>query len=205
LKDELPFESSTTERFEYPDLRMKYSKKFQLLKINSLFDNCCQIVQKYIYLTIPYPKRTEYSFWSCSCLPGTDRALIRVNIFWQETLTIFEEQYTYKEDGIEKPFKALVICISLSKSKLFETYTSEQLFEKYKALIFSDAIYRSGGQDQLRVELSEMEFLDFLDDIPIRDAIKEFNLRLMRKGGCMFNRYHCFDVADQAFRTDNLI
>lgn len=49
-----------------------------------------------------------------------------------------------------------------------------------------------------------MDFLNFLDDALMLASIKEFNLRLMRKGGCIFNRYHCFDLADQALRTDNL-
>jgi predicted GIY-YIG superfamily endonuclease len=72
---ELPFESIETERFEYPEHRRKYTKKFEKLKLNPLFANCCEILQHYIYFTTPFPKKTEYSFWSCSCLPSSDKAL----------------------------------------------------------------------------------------------------------------------------------
>ena len=202
---QLPFESLTTERFEYTELRKKYSKKFEKFKNNRFFDICCEVLQHYIYYTTPYPRRTEYSFWSCSCLPSTDDALLRVNIFWQETLNIFEEEYTYLENEVEKSDIGLAISIWLSKNKLFEKYSETELLDKYHTLTFGNRIYESGGQDQQQIIISEIEFFDFLYDRPISDAIKDFNLRLMRKGGCMFNRYHCFDLADEAVRTDNLI
>ncbi|GEO07198.1 hypothetical protein AAE02nite_48620 [Adhaeribacter aerolatus] len=202
---ELPFESLTTKRFEYPEHRKRYTKKFEQLKSNPLFENCCDILQHYIYFTIPYPKKTEYSFWCCSCLPSTDNALIRVNIFWQETLNIFEEEFEYEENRIVKKEKGLSIAIWLSKSKLFETYTETELLEKYKTLSIGNVVYKSGGQDQQQLIIDDIEFLDFLYDRPISDAIKDFNLRLLRKGGCIFNRYHSFDLADEAVRTDNLI
>lgn len=202
---ELPFESLNTERFEYPDLRRKYSKKFQKLKGHSLFEDCCEILQSYVYYTIPYPRKTEYSFWSCSCFPATDKALVRVNIFWQETLNIFEETYSYIEDGIQKSDKGLTISIWLSKEKLLEHYSKDQLFEKYRTIDFGNVVYETGGQDQQQILISDVEFLEFLYDRPISDAIKHFNLQLLRKGGCIFSRYHCFDLADEAVRTDNLI
>lgn len=201
---ELPFESLTTERFEYPEHRKKYTKKFEQLKANPHFENCCEILQHYIYFTTPYPRKTEYSFWSCSCLPSTDNALVRVNIYWQETLNIFEEEFVFEEDGIMKKEKGLSISIWVSKSKLFESFTESALLEKYKSLTLGNVVYESGGQDQQQVIIADVEFLDFLYDRPISDAIKDFNLRLMRKGGCTFNRYHSFDLADEAVRTDNL-
>jgi hypothetical protein len=201
----LPFESLMTDRFEYPELRKKYTKKFNKLKSNPFFESCCEILQNYIYYTTPYPRKTEYAFWSCSCLPATDNALIRVNIYWQETLNIFEEEFTYDENGIEKSGKGLAVSIWLSKIKLFENFTESEILEKYKTLTIGNRVYESGGQDQQQIIISEIEFLDFLYDRPISNAIKDFNLRLMRKGGCTFSRYHCFDLADEAVRTDNII
>lgn len=202
---ELPFESLTTERFEYPDLRKKYSRKYQKLKSHPLFDSCCEILQNYVYYTIPYPWKSEYSFWSCSCLPDKDIVLARVNMFWQETLIIIEEEMIIEENDIKKKALYLNVVIWLSKSKLFEHYTKEQLLAKYQSLSFGDNIHETGGQDQLQVYISEFEFLNFLYDKPVSDSIKEFNLRLLRKGGCIFGRYHCFDLADEAVRADNLL
>ncbi len=205
LDYQLPFESLTTERFSYPEHRKKYTAKFEKLKSNPLFESCCEILQHYICFTILYPRKTEYYFWSCSCLPSTDNALVRVNIYWQETLNIFEGEFEYLEGGIEKKRKGLSIAIWVSKSKLFEKYTKKTLLEKYSTLLFGDIIYESGGQDQQQLIILDIEFLDFLYDKGISDAIKDFNLRLMRKGKCIFNRYHSLDLADEAVRTDNLI
>lgn len=204
LNYELGFDSLTTERFEYPELRKKYTHNFKRLKADKHFEDCCEILQNYIYYTIPYPRRTEYSFWTCSCLPSTDQALLRVNIYWQETLNIFKEIINYEENGIQKSESILVICIFVCKSRLSEGYSKEQLKAKYKTLSFGDIVYESGGQDQQQLIIEDIEFLDFLYDKPISDAIKEFNLRLLRKGGCIFSRYHSFDLADEAVRTDNL-
>jgi hypothetical protein len=119
-------------------------------------------------------------------------------------LNVFEEDYEFEEDGLIKTEKGLSISIWLSKSKLFQSYTETTLLEKYQTLTLGNVVYESGGQDQQQILIADIEFLDFLYDRPISDSIKDFNLRLMRKGGCIFNRYHCFDLADEAVRTDNL-
>ena len=42
---ELDFESIETNRFDYPDLRRKYSTKFAKLKSSKYFDQICEILQ----------------------------------------------------------------------------------------------------------------------------------------------------------------
>jgi len=200
---ELGVDSLKTDRFNYPDLRRKYSVKYAKLKSSKYFELICEILQNYVLYAIPFPRKTEYSFWSCSCLPaGRNKVFSRVNIFWQEVLTIYEDEFVMLDD--EKIFKDLAVSIHLCKSKLFEHYSEEELKEKYTTLDLSDHFYEPGGQDQQNLIIGGVEFLNLLDDVPIMDAIKEFNLRLMRKGGCIFNRYHCFDLADEALRIDNL-
>ena len=189
LNYELPLETLNTPRSEYPELRKKYTDSYNKLKKHPLFDAICQIVQGYVLNTIPYPRATEYYFWSCSCLPSNnnadilgDKLLLRLNIFWQETLNIANNEFYYLDDNdIEQVEKVLLITIFLSKSKLFEHYTTESLKAKYPSLEFGDHHYSSGGQDQQQIFIYDFEFIDFLFDTPITDAIKEFNLRLMRK------------------------
>ncbi len=200
---ELNVDSLKTERFNYPELRRKYSVKFTKLKSSKYFEQICEILQSYVLNAIPFPCKTEYSFWSCSCLPaGRNKVFSRLNIFWQEVLTIYEDEFIDIESG--KEFKDLAISVHLCKSKLFAAYTEADLKEKYLSIDFTDHFYEPGGQDQQNIILSGLDFLNFLDEEPALDSIKEFNLRLMRKGGCIFNRYHCFDLADEALRTDNL-
>jgi hypothetical protein len=202
---ELDIESLRTSRFDYPELRKKYSSKYKKLTEVKYAELIFEVLQKYILDAIPFPCKTEYSFWSCSCLPSARvKVFSRVNIFWQEVLTIYEDKFINIDGENEQPFKDLAISVHLCKSKLFEVYTEVDLKEKYLSIEFTDHFYEPGGQDQQNLILGSSDFLNFLDDKPMLNAIKEFNLRLMRKGGCIFNRYHCFDLVDQALRTDNL-
>lgn len=211
LNYELPLDTLNTERFEYAELRKKYTHNYEKLKKNPLFDEICEILQNYVAYTIPYPRATEYYFWSCSCLPSNNNRgalgrgiLVRFNVYWQEVLNMVNDEVFYEEDGLEKTENVITITIFLSKTKLFEHYTQAELEKKYSSLEFGEQVYASGGQDQQQIFIDDYEFLDFLYDKPISDAIKHFNLRLMRKGSCNNNRYHSFDLADEAVRTDNI-
>jgi hypothetical protein len=196
-------ESVNTERFDYPDLRKKYSKNFQKLKKYKDYKDIIAILHDYVIETIPFPKKTEYSFWSLSCLPSTGKkTLFRVNIFWQETFVLYEEDFKEEETGeVDIDYS---ILIWLSKKIFEEKFSKDEIQEKFQTLDFIDLIHFPGGQDQLCARLSYLEFFKFFDIHEINLAIKDFNLRLMRKGGCMWNRNHCFDLADEAVRTDNL-
>ena len=203
LNYELTIDSLKTERFEYPELRKKYLDRFTALTKYEHFEEVKEVLQSYVLETIPFPCKTEYSFWSVSCLPSTgDKPLYRVNIFWQETLVCFQDQYI-NEQTQQNEIENLIL-IWLSKSTLEKHFTKDTLQTKFKSLEFVDRVWESGGQDQQCLLISSFEFFDFFNTIEIKDAIKDFNLRLMRKGGCNWNRYHCFSLADEAVRIDNL-
>ncbi|MEI2756761.1 MAG: GIY-YIG nuclease family protein [Chitinophagaceae bacterium] len=204
LNKELSLESLQTERFDYPELRKKYSQKFDKLLKHELADEIKSCLRAYVLSTIPFPKRTEYSFWSLSCLPSTHPdTLSRLNIYWQETLVL--AQYELDDDiKTEKEKFGIGITIWVSKSKLLEKWTEQKLQDKFQSLSFVDWVHESGGIDQQCVSVESVEFNDFLFTEGIIDAAKEFNLRLMRKGGCVWNRYHSFDLADVALDTSDL-
>ena len=200
---ELPMESLTTERFEYPELRKKYNNKFEILKKSSNFETARGILQSYVLETIPFPCKTEYSFWSVSCLPSTgDKPLFRFSIYWQETLVCFEEKYVNNDTN--EIFEAVSVLIWLSKNIFEEHFTKEEILKKFPSIEFTDRVWETGGQDQMCILISEEDFFDFFHTKEIKNAIKDFNLRLLRKGGCNWSRYHCFDLADEAVRVDNV-
>jgi hypothetical protein len=72
--------------------------------------------------------------------------------------------------------------IWLSKKIFEEKFSKKEFAKKFKTLDFVDLNHFSGGQDQLCVRLSYMEFFEFFDILEINFAIKDFNLRLIRKG-----------------------
>jgi hypothetical protein len=59
-----------------------------------------------------------------------------------------------------------------------------------------DHVYKPGGHDQINIIIPCTEFNTLMDRDSVGRAIRNFNLRLMRKGPCNFGRYHCLDLAD---------
>lgn len=198
LNKKSPIENLSSARFNYPELRNRYTKKFEKFKKLPLSEKASEIYREYVLQTIPFPRETEYSFWSVSCMPAPGKTLLNHNIFWQQTFYIYENDFTFKKNGKTHKEHGLDVSIWVSKSRLFENYTIKQLKEKYYWLALGKIVYPTGGQDQQQIIIRDEEFFDFLADPNILASIKEFNLRLMRKGGCIYNRYHCFDLADVA-------
>ena len=199
LNYELPIETVKTERFEYSELRNKYTKKFENLKTFEYFEEICTILNAYVIETIPYPRKAEYSFWSVSCLPSTGAgALFRLNIYWQETLICYKEEFEDEKGGIETDYS---ICIYLSKNIFDAHFVKTEFSKQFETIVFPEGILESGGQDQMSIAIAGYEFFKLFEIKEIKDAIKDFNLRLLRKGGCIWNRYHSFDLADKALDT----
>lgn len=197
LNNELGIESLTTPRFEYPVLREKYTQKFNQLTKFPSYEEIKEILNAYVILTIPFPRRTEYFFWSLTCLPN-QKQYARLNIFWQETLVLTPFEYDNGTIGID-------VLIALSKSKLSDKWTEENLKEKFHSIQFSDFTHFTGGQDQQFISIESQDFIEFLSSDGICEAIQEFNLRLMRKGGSVNKKTHCFDLADIALDTTFLM
>lgn len=204
LTDELQLETLQAKRFDYSELRKKYVTKFQKLLPHPLIEEIKDNLKAYVLAAIPYPLRTEYSFWSVSCLPSTNgNDLVRINIFWQETL-VFSEYKLEKDIQADNLKVGIDVMIWVAKSILAKKWTEQTLHKKFKTLQYVDLKHESGGQDQQCLAIESVEFCDFLFTEGILDAAKEFNLRLMRKGGCMWGRYHCFDLADVALDISDL-
>lgn len=52
------------------DLRRKYAPKWQTFLKKPAASTVLSMLQTYVQTALPYPLRTELSFWSCSCLPS---------------------------------------------------------------------------------------------------------------------------------------
>lgn len=202
MNNDLPFESLETERFNYPEQRHRYTKRYEKFKETNFATEVIQLIQEYILFTIPYPRKTEYVFWSLTCLPEK-HIFARVNIFWQETLRIFDYRH-YTTETFQSVEPIIAVVFFVSRSVLFQNKSKESFSQRFKSIDFPDTIYPTGGQDQQAISCFAYEFFDIMDDPDIFNSVKTFNLRLLRKGTCIFSRYHCFDLADEALRTDNL-
>lgn len=96
--NDLNFVDYSGTRVSNPDLRRKYRSRYERFIKLPFAQEVVSFLQEYVQTCIPAPLRTEISFWSCSCLPGNQNKdaeiLVRINIYWQEVLTIFRQNST---------------------------------------------------------------------------------------------------------------
>ncbi|MGB5108596.1 MAG: GIY-YIG nuclease family protein [Formosimonas sp.] len=199
-----PISEAKVERFNFPELRQKYSSRFIRLQQHEHYDVIAELIFLYTAYLIPFPKSTEYSFWSVSCLPSPNQPFARFNISWQETMVLFEDTPEFEQDNQIAPIKFIYLSIWLCKSILEQHHEYSELEKLFSSFYADDNIHATGGKDQKRIIIELNDFYEFVELDGIAEAIKTFNLRLMRKGGCQWKRYHCFDLADVALTAPSL-
>lgn len=177
-------------RFTNDALRRKYEAKYLRFRAQDGTGKILEQVRCYVRRGIPAMKRTEVSFWSISCLPSyADPEItlfLRVNVYWQEVMTMFRE----KNSGAD--------CFSLHVAKK-PIEEDAKLCRGIAGVEILEHQYAPGGHDQVSL-VGPSEMFDAVMARPcVKRAIREFNHRLMKKGPCNFARYHCLDLADVIF------
>jgi hypothetical protein len=190
--NDINFVDSDGDRVVNPDLRRKYSKKFQRFSEMTNSQEVASLINKYVKLGIPAFLRSELSFWSCSCLPGHSHSNItifsRINIYWQEVFTAFESE------------GKLVFSFHLARSPIEKEFGKNfsPLLKKIPSMEATEHFYEPGGYDQINFVIQGIKSTEtFLQQKEIVTAIRLFNMRLMKKGACVYSRYHCLDLADK--------
>lgn len=78
-----------------------------------------------------------------------------------------------------------------------------ELFRRYPSLVTTDHFYEPGGHDQIHMMSGNIfEVMSFMGEEWFVRSARIFNMRLMRRGPCVFNRYHCFDLADKLLNVE---
>jgi hypothetical protein len=180
-------------------LRSRYARKYERFQQLPYASEVIQVLRHYVQTCIPAVKRTEMSFWMCSCLPYKD-VRARINVGWQTTFdvvefngSIFYKLYTSRamaEEIFEIPLETVNRDYGMTISD----------FEEHPDLFIE--IYESdltkGAQDQVFVivERAENALLLLKDDYMLT-AERVFNLGLMQKGPTPWAPNHCLDLADK--------
>ncbi len=172
-----------------PEQRRRYQRRYEEFSRLPAASEVLQVLQVYAQRCIPVLRSSEMSFWCCSCLPGNNpgRVYSRINIFWQEVMSVYggsKVRFTWQValSPLEKVFGRRLWKLRL---RFLSVRT-----ESYR--------YPSGGADQVRLLVDGTQnALRLLNHDAFLRSARLFNLRLMRKGACTFSRYHCMDLADQ--------
>jgi len=167
-------------------LRRKYRRRLDLFMKEKYANEVTNLLKSYVQLCIPAARRGEVSFWAISCLPQKN-VYARINIFWQEVLTV----------GIDELGKWFSLHLALSPFEKMSDKNFNKLTNDYPTLAVVDHIYKPGGHDQINMQISTQEFIQFIQDARVLPAIRLFNMRLMKKGPCNWGHNHCLDLADK--------
>lgn len=179
--------------------RAKYTRKYQLLLKQPYADEIIQVLREYVQIGIPAYIQSEMNFWVCTCPIKKEspdhKVLSRININWQ-----------------------LVVQASLFKGKpLFSFFVAKSAIQqnsKIRELLFHLRLIshggwafnnqlKPGGQDQTYFQIRGVDGARAMLANPLmKQAIREFNMRLIRKGPTVSSKFHCFDLADRLVEGD---
>jgi hypothetical protein len=83
--------ADATSRTESLEQRFKYAGRLEKLLRRPQADDVLDILRTYAATCLPIPRRTERWYWSVSCLPSTDKSLIRVIASWMELFALLPD------------------------------------------------------------------------------------------------------------------
>ena len=175
------------------DQRQKYKHKYEKFRTYAEFSTVSQLLSSYVKACIPAPQQSQGTFWSLSCLPGTNRntaprfACISINSM--ETFVIGHAKGDTQQ---------LWMFIVISEKVLSENYDDYQFGIHFPTAQIYQSEYKTAGPDQLLIYFDDSQEMGrALTNPLIQPAAKELNLRLMRKGATIQHRFHCLDLADE--------
>ncbi|MEX3937393.1 GIY-YIG nuclease family protein [Paraburkholderia phymatum] len=161
--------------------------------------NVIRLLTTYIHECLPAPQRTEYSFWSLSCMPSTNAAtwprLACINVGGMEVFVLGH----YKD----APWK-LWGFVNVATDALAEKYgNARELIAAFPGIRFSTARpYRDAGQFQIRLEADDQDFFQLMADSCVMRAAATLALRVMRKRPTFFGKHHCKLLSNAILNAD---
>lgn len=175
--------------------QLRFSKHFSRFEKHPLSQRALALFKEYVSNCVPAPRRTEYSFWSVSCMPSTNQStwprLLCLNAGVMELLVMGWEK--------ENP-DALWSFITVAEDVLLEHWASiDELVKAYPLVNIVRRGYRDAGQHQVTLQIQGNALMEqLLADRSISKAAAALVLRVMRKRATIYGKYHCPQLADLA-------
>jgi len=147
------YQNYSGNRIENEKVRSQYRRNFIHFSDTIHYLVIEKILENYIYIGIPFPILTEYSFW-CITIPnyGKNNQLIRININKQEVFSC------RRFDG----FTMLTFHLALKPLITQFGNKMKNLFKDISSLEKLDYTYAPGGQDQIGMSLDANDFDKFI-------------------------------------------
>ncbi len=173
----------------------RFSGKFRRFQKHPLFASASQLLRTYLSNCVPYPRQTEYSFWVVSCLPATNRNT------WPRLLCVSAGVMELLVIGYHKDAPANMWgFINVASDVLSEAFaTDEDIYAAFPTIEIFRRQYRDAGLHQVTLHASdELSMKAVLEHNTVRQAAATLALRVMRKRGTIYAKFHCKHLADLA-------
>jgi len=182
-------------RISLPESHLvRFATKFDQYNKHPLHQKTTAILGSYLSRCIPSPRLTEYSFWSVSCMPSTNKntwpRLYCVNAASMELFVV----------GWDKHDNSLWAFLTVDEDVLIEHWPDPEKFtEQFRFVEYFGADYRDAGQNQITLRCTGAENLSLLlQDVGVCKAAASLNLRVMRKRSNFYMQYHCPQLSNLA-------
>jgi hypothetical protein len=173
----------------------RFARQFSNYEQHRHFGRSMGILRIYLFHCVPFPKRTEYSFWTVSCLPSTNRdtwpRLLCVSAGVMELLVL-----GYRIDAAEEMWG----FVTVASDVLSETFATEaEILAHFPTIEIDRRGYRDAGQHQITLFANNLRLLEaILSCTTVQRAAACLTLRVMRKRATIYSKFHCKQLAEGA-------
>jgi hypothetical protein len=176
-----------------PDSQIsRFSKNIDKFSSHQLSKQGAHLLSTYIRKCIPFPRKTEYSFWSVSCLPSTNIST------WPRLFAVNAASMELFVFGWEAKTKLAYGFITVADDILEEYWPDAEIFKKHYPFVeIISRGYRDAGQYQITLHVSGGAPIDaLLKDEGVCKAASVLALRVMRKRANFYSQYHCAQLVN---------
>jgi hypothetical protein len=191
----------------YVELFRIFLCRFEKLLRRPQAQDVLDILRLYGEHCIPIPRRTERHYWSVSCLPSSDKALIRVNASWMELFALLPDacpERSRRGDGpstrLRTGLRARFI-LHLSDFTFDGSPEPDHLDHAFLESCIEtpeDVSHHLWNKNDILVikVRGSASIRHFLGDPRALRAIRRFNLTHMNRGRNAYQASHCYSLAD---------
>jgi len=165
---------------------------FRRLQEHPRYDQIVAALGLYLSRCVPYPCRTEATFWTVSCFPSSNRR--RIFCISMAALETFYIAVSDESDDIAAVF--------FVDNRYLPVSRWGRVLLAARGVMFDEGTHKSGGGFEQCLIVDDIRFVrSALKSKHVRAAAAKFNLDLMRKRQSAYKPSHCRQLAAAALAS----
>lgn len=175
------------------DGHARTAARFQALARRPDRDLVLDVLRRYTRGCLPWPRRSEQTYWGVSCMPPAPPAWPRLACFQAGTAEVCA--LGHAADAPDR----LWLWMNLARAPLLQVYpSSARLRRQHPRVRLEPLRFAPGGMALLQAAVRDhAAALQLLADPAVLRAARLLNLQLMRLRANQYAFQHCFLLADQ--------